>query len=166
MGTYDVFINFDVRQIFVVPRIMLDINHRNIQENLDGAYRYLEDIQFKLPGSEEMTNLSEVLKRLTTTITIYLKKLINLVSYNVTAFINSLVVTFKNIEIMTITGEVLTVRDILERMNIIVQNTYNDLVKMVEGIDFSGLNRELTHIMDVILSAVSEFNEAVSRFLQ
>ncbi|KAK6294984.1 hypothetical protein J4Q44_G00342100 [Coregonus suidteri] len=136
----------ELSQLSILFRNTVVQYQKTVQVYLDAAIKFLKETQFKLPGSEEMTTLPELLKQLTSAIATILEQAIQ----NMEMISN---VQFR----LPIVG-VMTGGQILDQMwatmkNVIAQVT--DLVNNLESLDM--VLEKLGETLKVIVEKAQEF---------
>ncbi|KAF7655378.1 hypothetical protein LDENG_00057010 [Lucifuga dentata] len=125
---------------------------------LETAIKVLRETQFKLPGSEKMTTLSEALKTLTTHIAVTLEEVINMVAANVESAFNAVINMISNIQVTMPIGDVMTGAQIMDQIRVNIKIMFNcivDLVKNLESLDI--LLEELGDTLKYIVDKSQEF---------
>ncbi|XP_068199368.1 apolipoprotein Bb, tandem duplicate 1, partial [Antennarius striatus] len=137
---YNAAINYDFKMspLSVFYRSVIVQYQRTVQVFIDAAVKVLRETQFKLPGSEEMTTLPEVLKRLTSSIATLLKSVIQIVSDTVDIYYNIFVDKISNVKLRMPIGDVITGNQILEQVKMslrAISDVVVDFVNSIESLD-------------------------------
>ncbi|XP_029966255.1 apolipoprotein B-100-like [Salarias fasciatus] len=97
----------DLSQVSVLFRNTAVQFQRTVQLLLDAAIKVLRDTKVKLPGSDEMTPLTEVLKKFTTSITIMVEKAIHMLTVNIEYAYTVVVEMASEVEVTMPIGDVM-----------------------------------------------------------
>ncbi|XP_031178438.1 apolipoprotein B-100-like [Sander lucioperca] len=125
-------------QVSILFRNTVAQYQKTIQVFLDNAIKVLRETQVKLPGSEEMTPLIEVLNKLTTSITTMLEKTMHLVAVNVQYVSSAMFGMTRKIQVTMPIGDVMAGAKIIDDIRDWVKaipNPIVDLLKNLESLD-------------------------------
>merc|ERR1712142_805457 len=126
----------ELSQLSILFRNTVVQYQKIVQVFLDTAVKFLRETQFKLPGSDEMTTLPEVLKKLTGTVATVLEKAIQMMLVNAELTFNAMVDMLRD-----------TVKALL--------NQVVDLVRNMESLDM--ILEKLGETLKVIVDKAQEF---------
>merc|ERR1712121_378647 len=162
----------DLTQVSILFRNTIIQYQKIVQVFLDAAVKFLRETQFKLPGSDEITTLPEVLKKLTGTIATVLEKAIQMMLVNAELTFNAMVDMLSNIQVTMPIGDVMSGAQMIDRLRDTVKALLSqvvDLVKNLESldmimkkvmdqantaVDMEYLNRTIDYLMEVVRSLV------------
>lgn len=125
-------------QVSILFRNTVVQYQKTVQLFLDAAIKVLRETHVKLPGSDEMTPLIEVLNKMTTSITTMLEKAINLVTVNVEYAFRVVISTISKIQVTMPIGDVMAGAKIIDKLKDRVKSMSNsivDLLKHTESLD-------------------------------
>ncbi|CAL8315641.1 unnamed protein product [Lota lota] len=172
--TYDSAMNYDMEtsQLSTFFRNVIALYQKTVQVSLEAAVKVLTETRFKLPDSEEMTTLPEVLKRLTSSIAAMLENAMQIINREVTAYLSSLAETMSDVKFRYNNGNSITGPQIIN----LVQTNFKsvsdivvDFVKNMESLDIM-LIRETTQAViiksqEFVDSIKSNYLDAVLNIL-
>jgi len=128
----------DLSQLSILFRNTVVQYQKTVQVFLDAAVKFLRETQFKLPGSEELTTLPEVLKALTTGIATLLDQAIQMLLINVEHAFNSVVEMISNVQVTLPIGTVMSGAQVIDELRANMKSILAeivDLVKHLESLD-------------------------------
>ncbi|XP_056150533.1 apolipoprotein B-100-like [Lampris incognitus] len=133
-------INYDIQmsQLSIFFRNFIIQYQKTVQVFLDAVVKVLRDTKFMLPGSQEMTTLPEVLKKLTSSIVAMFEKAFQIVCDNTEVYFNYFTEMISNIKIQMPGYDMVTAGQVLDQMKTSSKNILNtvvDLVKKMESLD-------------------------------
>uniref|UniRef100_A0A3Q1D884 Vitellogenin domain-containing protein n=1 Tax=Amphiprion ocellaris TaxID=80972 RepID=A0A3Q1D884_AMPOC len=226
---YNVAITYDdqLSQLSIFFRNIIVQYQKTVQVFLDAVIKVLRETKFKLPGSDELTTLPEVLKQLTSSIAAMLDATLQFIYENMEVYYNSFVESISNVKVRMPVGDAISGGQIIdqvksafkqisaelvdfvknmesldtmlekigETLKAIVEKTqefvdsiksdyldavfikinefYRSLVTVImetaelfPEISTMNLSRQCEHVIDSLISVISQFNEAVYGFLQ
>ncbi|XP_077443504.1 apolipoprotein Bb, tandem duplicate 1 [Stigmatopora argus] len=150
---YDTAINYDIQmsQISVFFRNTIVQYQKNIQVVLDAIVTFLRETKFQLPGSDEMTTLPEVLKKMTDSIAISLDKTIVVIYHNMEVYHNAFLEKISTMKITMPVGDAVTVTEVFDIVKLYVQKISTGLVDCLKNME----------TMDLMLVRIGETMTAV-----
>jgi len=158
---YTAAINYDVQmsQLSIFFRNIIVQYQKTVQVFLDAVIKFLRETQFKLPGSEEMTTLPEVLKKLTSSIAAMLDKTIQIIYENTEVYYNSFVEKISSVKVSMPIGDAITGGQILDQVKTIFKNIFDELVDFVKNME--SLDTMLVKMGDTLRAIVEKSQEFV-----
>ncbi|XP_041660840.1 apolipoprotein B-100-like [Cheilinus undulatus] len=117
----------DMSQVSILFRNTIVQYQRTAQVFLDAIINFLRETRVKLPGSEEMTPLIEVLNKMTTSITYWLEKALILMADNADSAFNVVMGTISKIQVKMPIGDVMANAKIFDEIRERVR-TFTELV--------------------------------------
>merc|ERR1712121_103309 len=148
----------DLTQVSILFRNTIIQYQKIVQVFLDAAVKFLRETQFKLPGSDEMTTLPEVLKKLTSTVATVLEKAIQMMLVNAELTFNAMVDMLSNIQVTMPIGDVMSGAQMIDRLRDTVKALLSqvvDLLKNLESLDM--ILEKLGETLKVIVDKAQEF---------
>ncbi|XP_074472222.1 apolipoprotein B-100-like [Sebastes fasciatus] len=125
-------------QVSILFRNTVVQYQKTFQVLLDNAIKVLRETQVKLPGSDEMTPLIEVLNKLTISITTMLQKAMQLVAVNVEDFFSAVFGMIRKIQVTMPIGDVMAGAKVIDKIKESVKTTSTSVVdhlKQIESLD-------------------------------
>ncbi|XP_052327245.1 apolipoprotein B-100-like [Oncorhynchus keta] len=144
----------ELSQLSILFRNTVFQFQKTIQVFLDAAIKFLRETEFKLPGSEEITTLPEVLKQLTTGIATMVEQAIQMLIDSAEASFNALVDMISDIQVTMPIGDVMTGAQIVDNMKHALAQLVG-LVKHLESLDM--VLEKLGETLKVIVEKAQEF---------
>nr|XP_046147115.1 apolipoprotein B-100-like [Oncorhynchus gorbuscha] len=144
----------ELSQLSILFRNTVFQFQKTIQVFLDAAIKFLRETEFKLPGSEEITTLPEVLKQLTTGIATMVEQAIQMLIDSAEASFNALVDMISDIQVTMPIGDVMTGAQIVDNMKHALAQLVG-LVKHLESLDM--VLEMLGETLKVIVEKAQEF---------
>uniref|UniRef100_A0AAZ3SHM5 Vitellogenin domain-containing protein n=1 Tax=Oncorhynchus tshawytscha TaxID=74940 RepID=A0AAZ3SHM5_ONCTS len=144
----------ELSQLSILFRNTVFQFQKTIQVFLDAAIKFLRETEFKLPGSEEITTLPEVLKQLTTGIATMVEQAIQMLIDSAEASFNALVDMISDIQVTMPIGDVITGAQIIDNMKHALAQLVG-LVKHLESLDM--VLEKLGETLKVIVEKAQEF---------
>jgi len=148
----------ELSQLSILFRNTVVQYQKIVQVFLDTAVKFLRETQFKLPGSDEMTTLPEVLKKLTGTFATVLEKAIQMMLVNAELTFNAMIDMLSNIQVTMPIGDVMSGAQMIDRLRDTVKALLNqivDLVRHLESLDM--ILEKLGETLKVIVDKAQEF---------
>ncbi|XP_070704851.1 apolipoprotein B-100-like [Pempheris klunzingeri] len=145
-------------QVSILFRNTIVHYQKTVQVFLDAAIKVLRETQVKLPGSEEMTHLIEVLNKMTTGITTMLERTIRLVSVNLEYAFKVVIGAISKIQVTMPIGDVMAGAKITEKIKDRVKtmtNSFVDCLKNLGSLDM--LLEELGDSIKVFVDKAQDF---------
>ncbi|XP_017267380.1 apolipoprotein Bb, tandem duplicate 1 isoform X2 [Kryptolebias marmoratus] len=166
---YDVAANSPLQtsQISIFFRNTIVRYQKIVQTFLDAAIKVLRETRFRLPGSDELTTLPELLQRLTGSVAHTLEETIKPIHDRVEAYYNDLVKTLDSIKVQMPDGDVITGRQIALEVNNVVKELFVFVVDFLGNIDTTLekigelLKASVEEIQGVVDSVESDFLESM-----
>lgn len=154
-------INYDIQmsQVSIFFRNIIVQYQKTVQVFLDAVIKVLRDTQFKLPGSDEMTSVPEVLKKLTSSIAAMLDMIIQNIYENMEAFYNSFVEKISSVKLRMPIGDVITGNQILDQVKTAFKKILDELVDFVKNME--SLDTMLVKIGETLKAVVEKSQEFV-----
>uniref|UniRef100_A0A673C3W4 Apolipoprotein Bb, tandem duplicate 2 n=1 Tax=Sphaeramia orbicularis TaxID=375764 RepID=A0A673C3W4_9TELE len=158
---YDAAISYDIQmsQLSIFFRNIFVQYQKTVQVFLDAIIKLLRETQFRLPGSDEMTTLPEVLKKLTSSIAAVLDKTIQNVYENMEAFYDSLVEFFRNVQVRMPIGDAINGGQIIENIKATFKTIFDEVVDFVKNME--SLDTMLVKIGETFKAVVEKTQEFV-----
>ncbi|KAM9339237.1 apolipoprotein B-100-like [Symphorus nematophorus] len=125
-------------QVSILFRNTVVQYQKTVQIFLEAAIKFLRETHVKLPGSEEMTPLIEVLSKMTTSITTMVEQTIELVAVNAEYAYNSVINMISKTQVTMPIGDVMAGAKIIDEIKDKVKTMSNlivDLLKHLESPD-------------------------------
>nr|XP_046228822.1 apolipoprotein Bb, tandem duplicate 1 [Scatophagus argus] len=158
---YNTAMNYDVQlsQLSVFFRNIIVQYQKTVQVFLDAVIKVLRETQFKLPGSDEMTTLPEVLKKLTTSIAAMLDITIQRISDNMEVYYNLFVDMISSVKLRMPIGDVIAGNQILDQVKTTFRIIFDELVDFVKNME--SLDTMLMKIGETLKAVVEKSQEFV-----
>ncbi|XP_071396803.1 apolipoprotein B-100-like [Centroberyx affinis] len=158
---YNTAINYDIQmsQLSIFFRNIIGQYQKTVQVFLDAAIKVLRETQFKLPGSEEMTTLPEVLKKLTSSIGAMLEKVLQIIYENTEVYYNSLVEMISSVKLRMPVGDAITGGQILDQVKTFYKNIFDEAVDFVKNME--SLDMMLVKVGETLKAVVEKSQEFV-----
>lgn len=158
---YITVINYDAQmsQLSVFFRNTVVQYQKTVQAFLDAVIKVLRETQFKLPGSDEMTTLPEVLKKLTSSIGSMLEMAIQKIYINMEVYYNAFVDKISNMKLSMAIGDAIAGNQILAHIKMSFKNIFDELVSFVRNME--SLDIMLMKIGETLRAVVEKSQEFV-----
>lgn len=158
---YNAAIDYDAQmsQLSIFFRNIIVQYQKTVQVFLDAVVKVLRETQFKLPGSDEMTTLPEVLKQLTSSIAAMLETTIQSISENMEAYYDSFVEKISSVKLRMPVGDAITGNQILDQIKATLRNIFDELVDFVKNME--SLDTMLVKIGETLKAVVDKSQEFV-----
>lgn len=158
---YNAAINYDVQmsQLSIFFRNIIVQYQKTVQVFLDAAIKVLIETQFKLPGSDEMTTLPEVLKGLTSSIAAMLDMAIENIYENMEVYYNSFVEKISSVKLRMPIGDVITGNQIFDQVKTAFKKIFDELVNFVKNME--SLDTMLVKMGETLKAVVEKSQEFV-----
>uniref|UniRef100_A0AAQ4QBK0 Apolipoprotein Bb, tandem duplicate 1 n=1 Tax=Gasterosteus aculeatus aculeatus TaxID=481459 RepID=A0AAQ4QBK0_GASAC len=162
---YDAAINYDsqMSQLSIFFRNTIVQYHQSLQVFLDAVVKVLRETQFKLPGSDEMTTLPVVLKKLTSSIAAFIDMTIQTISSNMEVYYNAFVEQMGSVKLRMPVGDAMTGGQVLDGVKSALKDIFDErfaLVKNMESLDRMIVNMGKT-LKDIVENS-QEFVDSVN----
>ncbi|XP_035802604.2 apolipoprotein B-100-like [Amphiprion ocellaris] len=151
-------------QVSILFRNTVVQYQKNVQVVLDAAIRVLRETRVKLPGSEEMTPLIEVINKLTTRITNMLEKASHMVSVNIEYAFNAVVGMISKIEVTMPVGDVMAGAKIIRQIKEWLKTTPNPVVGILKHL--KSLDMSLEKLGDALKAFVNKAQDFIDNSLK
>lgn len=158
---YNDAISYDLQmsQLSIFFRNIIVQYQKTVQVFLDAVIKMLRETQFKLLGSDEMTTIPEVLKKLTSSIAAMLDKTINIIAENTEFYYNSFIENISNVKLRMPVGDAITGAHIIDQVKTAFKNILDELVNFVQNMET--LDTMLVKIGDTLKAIVEKSGEFV-----
>ncbi|XP_039982146.1 apolipoprotein Bb, tandem duplicate 1 [Xiphias gladius] len=153
-----------MNQVSILFRNTVVQYQKTVQVFLDEAIKVLRETQVKLPGSDKMTTLIEVLNRLTTSINTMLQKAMHLVTLNVKYAFNVMLGMASKIQVTMPTGDVMDGAKIIEQIRDRMKTMSNPVVDLLK--DLESLDMFLEKLGDTLKFIVDKAQDFVDNTLK
>ena len=162
--TYDFAMNYDMdmSQLSTFFRNVIALYQKTVQVSLDAVVKVLTETRFKLPDSEEMTTLPEVLKRLTSSIGAMLERVMQIINRETEGYLNSLAETMSAVEFRFGNGDPMTGAQVINIVQTNFKSASDMVVDSVKNIE--SLDKVLEMIRDttqVVVTKTQEFVDSI-----
>ncbi|XP_008287319.1 apolipoprotein B-100-like [Stegastes partitus] len=169
---YNVAMNYDdqLSQLSIFFRNVIVQYQKTVQVFLDAVIKVLRETKFKLPGSDELTTIPEVLKKLTSSIAAMLEATLQMIFDNMEVFYNFFVETISKVKVRMPVGDAITGGQIIDQVKAafkLISAELVDFIKNMESLDtmLEKINETVKAIVDktqeLIDSISSDFLDAV-----
>jgi len=128
--------------------------HKIVQVFVDNVVQILRETQFKLPGSEELTTLPEVLKKLTTAVAAYLDQAIQMIMTNVEIAYTAVIDMIADVQVTMPIGTAVSGAEIIKQVKTILAQVV-DAWKELESLD--QILEKLAELQKVMIEKALEF---------
>ncbi|XP_028461105.1 apolipoprotein Bb, tandem duplicate 1 [Perca flavescens] len=158
---YNAAINYDTQlsQVSIFFRNIIVQYQKTLQVFLDAVVKVLRETQFKLPGSDEMTTLPEVLRKLTSSIAAMLDKTLQTIKDNSEVYYNSFVEQISSVKLRMPVGDAITGSEILDQVKTGFKNIFDELVDFVKNME--SLDTILVKMGETLKAVVEKSQEFV-----
>lgn len=158
---YNAVINYDAEmsQISVFFRNTVVQYQKTVQAFLDAVIKVLRETQFKLPGSDQMTTLPEVLKKVTSSFASMLDMALQKIYMNMEVYYNAFVDKISNMKVSMAVGDAIAGNQILEHIKMSFKNIFDELVNFVRNME--SLDIMLMKIGETLRAVVEKSQEFV-----
>lgn len=158
---YNAAINYDAQmsQLSIFFRNIIVQYQKTVQVFLDAVVKVLRETQFKLPGSDEMTTLPEVLKKLTTSIAAMLDTTLQAIYDNMEVSYNSFVEMISNVKLRMPVGDAITGGQIWDQVRTTFKSISDELVDFVRNME--SLDTMLVKIGETLKAIVEKSQEFI-----
>uniref|UniRef100_A0A8C3AL07 Apolipoprotein Bb, tandem duplicate 2 n=1 Tax=Cyclopterus lumpus TaxID=8103 RepID=A0A8C3AL07_CYCLU len=134
---YNAAINYDTQmsQLSIFFRNIIVQYQKSVQVLLDAVVKVLRETQFKLPGSDEMTTLPVLLKKLTSSIAAFLDMILHTISANMEVYYTSFVEQISSVKLRMPVGDAITGAQIMDQVKSAIKNIFDELVDFVKNME-------------------------------
>ena len=153
--------NYDdqMSQLSIFYRNTVVEYQKTVQVLLDAVIKVLRETQFKMPGSDEMTTLPEVLKKLTTSIAAMLDATIQITYENMEVYYNAFIENISSIKLRMPVGDAITGGQVLDQIKATFRSVFDELVDFVKNME--SLDTMLVKIGETLKAVVEKSQEFV-----
>ncbi|KAM3603472.1 uncharacterized protein V6R79_023045 [Siganus canaliculatus] len=158
---YDAAINYDLQmsQLSIFFRNIVVQYQKTVQVFLDAVVKVLRETQFKLPGSDEMTTLPEVLKKLTSSISAMLDVTIQAMYENMEVVYNEFIEMISHVKVRMPVGDAISGTQIFEQVKTSFKQFFDELADFVRNME--SLDTMLVKIGETMNAVVEKSQEFV-----
>lgn len=161
---YNVAVNYDAQlsQLSVLFRNTIVQYQKTVQAFLDAVIKFLQETQFKLPGSNEMATLPEVLKKLTSSIAAVLDTYIKMMYENMEVYYNTFIEQISSVKLQMPVGDAVTGGQIIDQVKAAYRQIFDwmvDFVKNMESVDT--MLMKIDETLKAVVEKSSEFVDSV-----
>lgn len=153
--------NYDNRmsQLSIFFRTTIVEYQKTVQVFLDAMIKVLRETRFRVPGSEEMTTLPEMLRKVTKSIAITLEAVVNFTYENMELYYNTFVEKFSGVKLQMPVGDAITVGQMFEKVKVTVRSLFDEMVDFVKKME--RLDTMLVKIGETFKAIVDKTQEFV-----
>ncbi|XP_034555630.1 apolipoprotein Bb, tandem duplicate 1 [Notolabrus celidotus] len=158
---YEAAVNYDTQlsQLSIFFRNSIVQYQLTVQTILDAVIKVLRETQFKMPGSDEMTTLPEVLKKLTSSIAAMLDATIQTVYAALETHLNSFVEMISNVKVRMPVGDAVSVGQVLDQVKTVYKTIFDELVDIVKNME--SIDTMLVKIGETLKAVVDKSQEFI-----
>ncbi|KAK5910708.1 hypothetical protein CgunFtcFv8_004946 [Champsocephalus gunnari] len=161
---YEAAINYDsqMSQLSIFFRNIIVQYQKTVQVFIDAVVKVLRETQFKLPGSDEMTSLPEVLKKLTSSIAAMLDSALQIIYENIEVSFNTFVEQISSVKMRMPVGDVITGGQILDQVKTTFKTIFAELVDFVKHMEsVDTMLEKIGETLKAIVEKSQEFVDSV-----
>ncbi|XP_063351865.1 apolipoprotein Bb, tandem duplicate 1 [Pelmatolapia mariae] len=158
---YNAATNYDVQmsQLSILFRNIIVQYQKTVQVFLNAVIKVLRETRFKVPGSDELTTLPEVLKKLTSSIAAMLEATIQIIYENMEAAYNFFVERLSNVKMQMPVGDAVTGGQIIDQVKKLSKKIFEEMVNFVKNME--SLDTMLVKIDETLEAIVEKSQEFV-----
>ncbi|XP_023270962.1 apolipoprotein B-100-like [Seriola lalandi dorsalis] len=158
---YNAAISYDsqMSQLSIFFRNIIVEYQKTVQVFLDAVIKFLRETRFKLPRSDEMTTLPEVLKKLTSSVAAMLDVITNIIYENIEVYYNAFVEKISSMKLRMPIGDAINGAQILDQFKTSFRKMFDELVDFVENME--SLDTMLVKIGETLKAIVEKSQEFV-----
>lgn len=158
---YNATTNYDVQmsQLSIFFKNFIVQYQKTVQVFLNAVIKVLRETRFKVPGSDEMTTLPEVLKKLTSSIAAMLEVTIQIIYENMEAAYNFFVERLSNVKMQMPVGDAVTGGQIIDEVKKLSKKIFEEIVNFVKNME--SLDTMLVKIGETLEAIVEKSQEFV-----
>ncbi|XP_038134621.1 apolipoprotein Bb, tandem duplicate 1 [Cyprinodon tularosa] len=161
---YDVAVNYDVQlsQLSIFFRNTIVRYQKNVEKFLKAVIKVLREIHFKMPGSNELITLPDLLKKLTNSIANMLDVTMQFIYECMEVYYEYFLENIINAQVQLRSGEVISGRQIIDQVKASVKNIFHeaiDLVKNIETLDT--ILGKLDDTLEAVVKKTKEFVDSI-----
>ncbi|XP_033932300.1 apolipoprotein B-100-like [Pseudochaenichthys georgianus] len=161
---YEAAINYDsqMSQLSIFFRNIIVQYQKTVQVFIDAVVKVLRETQFKLPGSDEMTSLPEVLKKLTSSIAAMLDSTFQIIYENIEVSFNAFVEQISSVKMRMPVGDAITGGQILDQVKTTFKTIFAELVDFVKHMEsVDTMLQKIGETLKAIVEKSQEFVDSV-----
>lgn len=158
---YNAATNYDVQmsQLSIFFRNFIVQYQKTVQVFLNAVIKVLRETRFKVPGSDELTTLPEVLKKLTSSIAAMLEVTIQIIYENMEAAYNFFVERLSSVKVQMPVGDAVTGEQIIDQVKKLSKKISEEIVNFVKNME--SLDTMLVKIGETLEAIVEKSQEFV-----
>ncbi|XP_070843707.1 apolipoprotein Bb, tandem duplicate 1 [Chaetodon trifascialis] len=158
---YDAATNYDAQmsELSIFFRNIIVQYQKTVQVFLDAVIKVLRETEFKLPGSDEVTTVPEVLKKLTNSIAAMLDMAIQSIYENMEVYYNFFVEKISSVKLRMPVGDAITGNQILDQVKTAFKKIFDEVVDFVKNME--SLDTMLVKIGETLQAVVEKSQEFV-----
>ncbi|KAK1889501.1 Apolipoprotein B-100 [Dissostichus eleginoides] len=135
---------------------------KTVQVFIDAVVKVLRETQFKLPESDEMTTLPEVLKKLTSSIATMLDSTLQIIYENIEVSFNAFVEQISSVKMRMPVGDAITGGQILDQVKTTFKTIFAELVDFVKHMEsVDTMLEKIGETLKAIVEKSQEFADSV-----
>ncbi|KAK1875569.1 Apolipoprotein B-100 [Dissostichus eleginoides] len=161
---YEAAINYDsqMSQLSIFFRNIIVQYQKTVQVFIDAVVKVLRETQFKLPESDEMTTLPEVLKKLTSSIATMLDSTLQIIYENIEVSFNAFVEQISSVKMRMPVGDAITGGQILDQVKTTFKTIFAELVDFVKHMEsVDTMLEKIGETLKAIVEKSQEFADSV-----
>ena len=161
---YEAAINYgsQMSQLSIFFRNIIVQYQKTVQVFIDAVVKVLRETQFKLPGSDEMTTLPEILKKLTSSIATILDSTLQIIYENIEVSFNSFVEQISSVKMRMPVGDAITGGQILDQVKTTFKTIFAELVDFVKHMEsVDTMLEKIGETLKAIVEKSQEFVDSV-----
>ncbi|XP_034087874.1 apolipoprotein B-100-like [Gymnodraco acuticeps] len=161
---YEAAINYDsqMSQLSIFFRNIIVQYQKTVQVFIDAVVKVLRETQFKLPGSDEMTTLPEVIKKLTSSISAMLDSTLQIIYENIEVSFNAFVEQISSVKMRMPVGDAITGGQILDQVKTTFKTIFAELVDFVKHMEsVDTMLEKIGETLKAIVEKSQEFVDSV-----
>ncbi|KAM4521772.1 apolipoprotein Bb, tandem duplicate 1 [Odontesthes bonariensis] len=162
---YNVAINYDVQmsQLSIFFRNTVVQYQKTVQNFLDAVIKVLRETRFKVPVSDEITTLPELLNKLTSSIANMLDVTFHIVHDNMGEYYNYFVENISNIKIEMPVGDGFTGGQVIDQVKTTVKKIFDEVVDFVKNMEnLDTMLEKIGETLKVVVEKTQEFVDSVN----
>lgn len=137
---YDHMVDYPPRmsQLSIFFRNTVFLYQKAVQASIDAVVKVLRETKFKLPGSDELTTIPEVLKKVTSSIAVMLEKIVQNLYISMQFYYNTFIEMIMNVKLKMPVGDALASNQffiVVKQDTVIAFEKMVDSVKNMESLD-------------------------------
>uniref|UniRef100_A0A3B4T6U1 Apolipoprotein B n=1 Tax=Seriola dumerili TaxID=41447 RepID=A0A3B4T6U1_SERDU len=158
---YNAAISYDsqMSQLSIFFRNIIVEYQKTVQVFLDAVIKVLRETRFKLPSSDEMTTLPEVLKKLTSSIAAMLDVITNIIYENMEVYYNAFFEKISSMKLRMPIGDAINGAQTMDQVKTSFRKMFDELVDFVKNME--SLDTMLVKIGETLKAIVEKSQEFV-----